>query len=233
MRKEIRYKQALVHFGKLLHEHGYVAATNGNLSARLDGQSLLVTPTSVSKGMMWLQDLIVVDMGGRNLAGRGSVTSEIAMHVLIYRMRSDMNAAVHAHPPVATGYAAAGIPLNPALVCESVIGLRGVPLAPYATPGTADLADTLRPLVPEHEAILIANHGVVTYGEDLLRAYLKMELVEHFATISLVTKLLGQEHLLNAEEMERLREHRQHRSKKSSHFPNAAPSFLPQERMLL
>ena len=98
MRKEIRYKQALVHFGKLLHEHGYVAATNGNLSARLDGQSLLVTPTSVSKGMMWLQDLIVVDMGGRNLAGRGSVTSEIAMHVLIYRMRSDMNAAVHAHP---------------------------------------------------------------------------------------------------------------------------------------
>ena len=149
MRKEIRYRQELVHFGKLLHEHGYVAATNGNLSVRLDGQTLLVTPTSVSKGMTRLQDLIVVDMGGRILAGRGSVTSEIAMHLLIYRMRSDVNAIVHAHPPVATGYAAAGIPLNPALVCEAVIGLRGVPLAPYATPGTA-----------------------VTYGEDLLRAYL-------------------------------------------------------------
>jgi L-fuculose-phosphate aldolase len=172
MRKEIRYRQELVHFGKLLHEHGYVAATNGNLSVRLDGQTLLVTPTSVSKGMTRLQDLIVVDMGGRILAGRGSVTSEIAMHLLIYRMRSDVNAIVHAHPPVATGYAAAGIPLNPALVCEAVIGLRGVPLAPYATPGTADLADALRPLVPEHEAILMANHGMVTYGEDLLRAYL-------------------------------------------------------------
>lgn len=210
MRKEIRYRQELVHFGNLLHEHGYVAATNGNLSVRLDGQSLLVTPTAVGKGMMRLQDLIVVDMGGRNLAGRGRATSEIAMHLLIYRMRSDVNAVVHAHPPVATGYAAAGIPLNPALVCEAVIGLGRVPLAPYAMPGTADLADALRPLVPGHEAILMANHGVLTYGEDLLRAYLRMELVEHFATISLVTKLLGQEHLLNAEEMVRLREQRQH-----------------------
>ena len=106
-------------------------------------------------------------------------------------------------------------------------------MAPYATPGTADLADALRSLVPEHEAILMANHGVVTYGEDLLRAYLKMELVEHFATISLVTKLLGQEHLLNAEEIERLREQRQHRSKNGSHSPNAAHSFFPQQRMLL
>ena len=208
MRKEIRYRQELVHFGKLLHEYGYVAGTDGNLSVRLDSQSLLITPTSVSKGMMRLQDLIVVDMDGRNRTGRGSVTSEIAMHLLIYKMRPDVNAVVHAHPPVATGYAAAGIPLNPALVCEAVIGLRAVPLAPYATPGTLDLADVLRPLVLDHEAILMANHGVVTYAEDLLRAYLKMELLEHFATISLVTKLLGQEHLLAADEIERLQQTR-------------------------
>ena len=210
MKKETRYRQELVHFGKLLHEYGYVAPTDGNLSARLDEQYVLITPTCISKGMMRPQDLIVVDMDGHKVRGGDSVSSEIAMHLLIYSMRSEVKAVVHAHPPVATGYAAAGIPLNPAIVCEAVIGLRAVPLAPYATPGTAELDDVLRPLVAEHEAILMANHGVVTYGEDLLRAYLKMELVEHFATISLVTKLLGQEHLLNAEEIERLREQRQH-----------------------
>lgn len=95
--KEIRHRKELLHFGKLLHENGYVDATDGNLSVRLDGQSLLVTRTSVSKGTMRLQDLIVVDMEGRNLAGRGRVTSEIAMHLQIYRTRSDVNAVVHAH----------------------------------------------------------------------------------------------------------------------------------------
>ena len=204
MKEEIRHRQELVHFGKLLHEHGYVAATDGNLSVRLDGQSVIITPTCISKGMMRPQDLIVVDMDGHTLAGRRGVSSEVAMHLLIYKMRSDVNAVVHAHPPVATGYAAAGIPLNPAIVCEAVIGLGAVPLAPYATPGTSALADVLRPLIPEHQAILMANHGAVTYAEDLLRAYLKMELVEHFARISLVTKLLGHEQLLTAHEIENL-----------------------------
>ncbi len=99
-------RKELVRFGKLLQENGYVAATDGTLSVRLDGQSLLVTATSVSKGMMRLQELMVVDREGRNLAGRGRVTSEIAMHLQIYRMRSDVNAVVPAHPPIATGNAA-------------------------------------------------------------------------------------------------------------------------------
>jgi L-fuculose-phosphate aldolase len=132
------------------------------------------------------------------------VSSEIAMHLLIYKMRTEVHAVVHAHPPVATGYAAAGISLSPALVCEAVIGLGGVPLAEYATPGTPELAEALGPLIPQHEAILMANHGVVTYGEDLLHAYMKMELVEHFARIALVTKLLGQQQLLTTQELEEL-----------------------------
>jgi L-fuculose-phosphate aldolase len=204
MKEDVKYRQDIVHFGKLLHEHGYVAATDGNLSVRLDCQSILITPTCISKGMMRPQDLVVVDMQGHKLAGRRSVSSEIAMHLLIYKMRTGVNAVVHAHPPVATGYAAAGISLNPALVCEAVIGLGGVPLAEYATPGTPELAEALGPLIPQHEAILMANHGVVTYGEDLLHAYMKMELVEHFARIALVTKLLGQQQLLTTQELEEL-----------------------------
>ena len=162
MREETRYRQELVHFGKLLHDYGYVAATNGNLSVRLDSRSILITPTSICKGMMRPRDLIVVDKDGHTVRGRGRVSSEIAMHLLIYSVRPDINAVVHAHPPLATGYASAGIPLNPALVSEAVLGVGGVPLAPYAPPGTVELADALRPLIAEHQAILMANHGVVT-----------------------------------------------------------------------
>ena len=151
----------------------------------------------------------MVEMQGRKLAGRRNVSREIGMHLLIYKMRPDVNAVVHAHPPVATGYAAAGIALNPALVCEAAIGLGAVPLAPYAAPGTPELADVLSPLIPQHEAILMANHGVVTYGEDLHRAYMKMQLVEHFARIGLVTRLLGHEQLLTPQQLEELATARQ------------------------
>jgi len=209
MKEKIRRRHDILRFGMLLHERGFVAATDGNLSVRLDRQSILITPTGISKGMMQPQDLVVVDIEGHKLAGRRSVSSEIALHLLIYKMRPDINAVVHAHPPVATGYAAAGIPLNAALVCEAAIGLGAVPLAPYATPGTPELTDVLGPLIPEHEAILMANHGVVTYGEDLPRAYMKMELVEHFAGIALVTRLLGQQQLLTSEQLEELATARQ------------------------
>jgi L-fuculose-phosphate aldolase len=204
MATEVSQRRAIVHFGKLLHERGYVAATDGNLSVRLNQQSILITPTGISKGMMRPQDLVVVDDKGRKLAGSRNVSSEIALHLLIYRMRDDVNAVVHAHPMVATGYAAAGIGLDTALVSEAFIGLGAVPLAPYATPGTLDLSEAIRPFVLQHQAILLANHGVVTYAEDLAHAYMKMELVEHFATISLVTRLLGQQHPLTQQDLEKL-----------------------------
>jgi len=204
MKKEIEHRQEIVRFGKLLHERGYVAATDGNLSVRLGPQSILITPSCISKGMMRPQDLVVVDLRGHKLAGWRNVSSEIAVHLLIYQMREDVNAIVHAHPPVATGYAAAGISPNPAIVCEAVIGLGHVPLAKYAMPGTPELADALAPFIPHHQAVLMANHGVVTYAEDLPRAYMKMESVEHFARIALVSQLLGQQHLLTAEQVEQL-----------------------------
>ena len=196
----------IVRFGKMLHQNGLVAATDGNISARMSDGTVLCTPTLMSKGMMEGDDLVIVDEHGRKLSGRREASSEIAMHLLIYRERPDVNAVVHAHPPTATGYAAAGIPLDTALCSEIVVTLGSVPLARYGTPGTTELADALSPLIADHQAILMANHGVVTYGEDLLTAYMNMETVEHYAKIALVTHMLGRQEPLTGQHLDKLHE---------------------------
>src|SRR5579863_4709894 len=201
---ERKHREEIVRYGKMLHEHGFVAAMDGNLSVRLTGDRILVTPTCVSKGAMKLADMVVVDLDGERVAGRRNVTSEIGMHLLIYRTRPDVQAIVHAHPPTATGFAAAGIALTEPLVCEVVMGLGCIPLARYGTPGTSELAQTLEPYVPNYDAILMSNHGVVTYGDTLEHAYMKMETVEHFAQIALVTHLLGRQQPLKEVEIEKL-----------------------------
>ncbi len=204
MKSERQHREDIVRFGRMLHQRGYVAATDGNLSVRLDAETVLSTPTGMSKGMLEPEDLVVVDMRGKKITGRRQVSSEIGMHLLIYALRPDAHGVVHAHPPIATGYAAAGLPLNQALVSEIVISLGCIPLARYATPGTPELVAALEPLVPQYDAVLMANHGVVTYGDDLTRAYMKMETVEHFAQIALVTHLLGRQQLLTQEEVGKL-----------------------------
>src|SRR5438552_9672910 len=204
MASERHYRQEIVYFGRMLHECGFVAATDGNLSVRLDSRRILVTPTSISKGRMRPSDLVIVDTEGRQLSGRRDVSSEIGMHLLIYKLRPDVKGIVHAHPPTATGFAASGRALTQPLVCEVVIGLGCIPLARYGTPGTPELTDALEPLVPQYDAILMSNHGVVTYGGDLEHAYMKMETVEHFAQIALVTHLLGRQQPLGSEELEKL-----------------------------
>jgi L-fuculose-phosphate aldolase len=177
---------------------------DGNLSVRLKADRILVTPTGVSKGAMQAGDMEVVDPEGKRISGRRNVTSEIGMHLLIYRMRPDVAAIVHAHPPTATGFAAAGIALTEPLVCEVVMGLGCIPLARYGTPGTSELAQSLEPYVADYDAILMSNHGVVTYGDTLEHAYMKMETVEHFAQIALVTHLLGRQQPLKEVEIEKL-----------------------------
>jgi L-fuculose-phosphate aldolase len=126
------------------------------------------------------------------------------MHLLIYRLRPDIQGVVHAHPPTATGFAAAGMALNQPLVCEVVIGLGSIPLAKYGTPGTPELSEALEPLIPQYDALLMSNHGVVAYGDTLHHAYMKMETVEHFAQIALVTHLLGRQQPLGGEALEKL-----------------------------
>jgi L-fuculose-phosphate aldolase len=201
---ERKHREEIVRYGRMLHARGFVAAMDGNLSVRLDNTRLLVTPTGVSKGAMRPGDMVIVDIDGNQVAGRRSVTSEIGMHLLIYRMRPDVHAIVHAHPPTATGFAAAGMALTEPLVCEVVIGLGCIPLARYGTPGTSELAQTLEPFVPNYDAILMSNHGVVAYAHTLEHAYMKMETVEHFAQIALVTHLLGRQQPLKEGEVEKL-----------------------------
>jgi len=204
MSSERQHRLAIVQFGRRLHAQGFVAATDGNLSVRLDDRRLLVTPTCMSKGSMRPGDMVIVDLDGNRLSGKRHVSSEIGMHLLIYRMRPDVQAIVHAHPTTATGFAASGFALNRPLVCEVVVGLGSIPLARYGTPGTHELSEALEPLVPDHDAILMANHGVVTCGSSLENAFMKMETVEHFAKIALVARLLGHEQPLGEKEVEKL-----------------------------
>jgi len=204
MRNERQSREQIVRYGRMLHERGFVAATDGNLSVRLGENRILSTPTCMSKGGMRPRDLVIVDLAGRLVSGTRRVSSEIGMHLLIYRLRPDVKGIVHAHPPTATGFAAAGVALNQPLVCEVVIGLGSIPLAKYGTPGTDELTDALEPLVPGFDAILMSNHGVVAYGSDLEQAYMKMETVEHFARIALVTHQLGHQEPLGPSELEKL-----------------------------
>lgn len=204
MPSERQYRSQIVSFGRMLHERGYVAGMDGNLSVRLNDQRILVTPTAMSKGSLRESDLVVVDREGRVIQGKRHVSSEVAMHLLIYRLRPDVNGVVHAHPPTATGFAAAGLPLNEPLVCEVVVGLGSIPLARYGTPGTPELGASLEPLIPDYDAILMSNHGVVAYSDTLSHAYMKMETVEHFAQIALVTHMLGRQQPLQADDLEKL-----------------------------
>jgi L-fuculose-phosphate aldolase len=206
MKTEQLYREEIVRFGKLLHQTGMVAATDGNLSVRLENGTILCTPTLMCKGMMETNDLVIVDRKGTKLSGSRNVSSELAMHLLIYSRRPDVGGIVHAHPPTATGFAAAGLALDTALCSEIIVTLGTVPLASYETPGTPELAEALAPLVGDHDAILMANHGVVTYGVDLLNAYMNMETVEHFAKIALVTHQLGQQQKLSDQHVDKLRE---------------------------
>ena len=201
---ERELRQEIIEIGRLVYQKGWVAANDGNITVRLDDERLLCTPTGVSKGMMHPGDLVICDMKGNKILGRLNGTSEIGMHLTVYNLRPDINAVVHAHPPVATGYATSGRALNEALLPEVIIGLGCVPLAGYGLPGTPELTAPLVPLIPKYEALLMANHGAVCYGEDLYKAFFKMETVEHYARIALVAELLGGATVLPRREVDKL-----------------------------
>jgi len=201
---EQQHRQDIVEIGRLVYQKGWVAANDGNITIRLDANRVLATPTGVSKGMMHADDLIIIDMQGAKLAGHRECTTEIAMHLKIYELRPDIQSVVHAHPPVTTGFATAGRPLNLALLPEVVIGLGCVPLASYGLPGTPALSESLVPYIPKYDAIMLGNHGAVSYGEDVYKAFFKMETVEHFARVMLVAELLGGPHVLPKVEVDKL-----------------------------
>jgi len=180
--------------------------TAGNLSVRLDASRLLVTPTGVSKFLLRSADMVIVDLEGKQLNGHRRMTSEVSMHLAIYRHRADVTAVVHSHPPIATAFACVGRGLDEMLCQEAVMTLGVVPLATYAATGTEEVAGSLTPFIPDHDAILLANHGAVTCGRNLLEAFQKMETVEHLAEITLVAHQLGAPRTLEHEQIRQLRE---------------------------
>jgi L-fuculose-phosphate aldolase len=204
MRTEGELRADIVEVGRRLYARGYTASNDGNISVRLDRSRLLMTPKSVCKGFMTADMMCVTDLDGKKLAGDRDPSSEMQMHLEVYRQRPDVNAVVHAHPPVATAFAVAGIPLDRAVLAEVVTTLGSVPIADYATPSTKELPEAVRKYVKAHDGMLLANHGALTLGADLFGAYYKMETIEHFANISFVARMLGGERLLSREEVLRL-----------------------------
>jgi L-fuculose-phosphate aldolase len=188
---EIDLRRQLVRFGRSMHRLGYAPATAGNLSVRLDAHRILATPTGCSKGLLKISDMVIVDTEGNKLSGFRNVTSEIGMHLAVYRLRPDIHAIVHAHPPVATAFAACRKPLDEPICSEIVMTTGVVPLAAYATTGTEEVGASLEPFLPTSDAILLANHGLLTYGETLLDAFMKTESVEHFANVCLLARQIG------------------------------------------
>jgi len=199
---DCRRKLAL--FGRLLHERHYISGCDGNLSVRLSPNCVLITPTGLSKRLMEPQDMVTVDLTGKKIGGIRAPSSEIGMHLTIYNLRPDVSAIVHAHPCTATGFACAGLDLTEPICSELILSLGTVPLARYAPPGSRQLSQILKSFICDHDAILLQNHGVVTYSQTLEQAYLNMETVEHCAQVMLATRLLGGSVPLSEREARRL-----------------------------
>jgi L-fuculose-phosphate aldolase len=187
-----------------LYQKGFVTATDGNVSARLRNGNILTTTTSINKGRVTEADLVEVTLQGEAVVAHRKPSMELGMHLFIYQQRSDVEAVVHAHPPYATGFATARIALDKNILPEVVFGLGSVPLAQYATPSTGEVAESIAPFVQTSNAILLQNHGVVTYGADLDDAFFKMEKVEHAAHIAFVARMLGGERQLSPNEVAKL-----------------------------
>jgi L-fuculose-phosphate aldolase len=203
-RAEDAFRADIVEVGRRMYNRAYVASNDGNISIRLDDATILTTPKSVSKGFMTLDMMVVVDLDGKKIRGTRDASSELLMHLEVYRNRPDVRAVVHAHPPTATGFAVAGIPLDRAVLAEVVTTLGSIPIAEYGTPSTPELPAAVRKYIKAHDGLLLANHGALTVAGDVYAAYYKMETIEHFAKISLVARQLGREHLLSREEVLRL-----------------------------
>lgn len=203
-KNEGEHRRDICTVGRWLYEREYIVACEGNLSVRLQDGRIMATPTCMSKGMLSPEDLVIIDLEGRQLGGTKKVSSEVLMHLLYYRMRPDVKAVCHAHPVTATGFAAAGRALDQALLPEVIIGLGQVPLVRYGTPGTPELSQALEPYVEHYDALLLANHGAVTCGPDLLTAFFRMETLEHAAKILLAAESAGTSKLLSSREVAKL-----------------------------
>lgn len=199
-------KRDICEIGRRMYESGFVAANDGNISVRIAEDRIVVTPTLVSKGFMKPSMLATVDLDGRVVRGRMKPSSELKMHLAVYRAKPEIRAVVHAHPASATGFAVAGRALDRAYMPELLVNLGAVPLAPYATPSTEEVPQSIEGLVESHGAALLANHGVIAWGRDLYEAYSRLETVELYAKILIAALAVGEPQPIAADKLEALQE---------------------------
>ena len=196
-------RRELIKICHLMYERSYVVSSDGNVSVQLDDGRVLATPTMTCKGRMTEDLIAITDLEGRPLNDTRA-SSELAMHLLIYRERPDVKAVCHAHPPHGTAFAVAGLPIDQPILSEVILTLGCVPLAEYGTPSTQELTDAMRPLVKHHNALLMANHGAVAYGADLWQAWDRLETLEHTAKIAILSRILGGSRNLPPDAIEKL-----------------------------
>lgn len=189
-----------------LYNNGYVAALDGNVSVRLDDNSILITPSAKCKGNLTEQDLIVVDNNGNIIEGNGKISTESKLHLFAYKNRTDINAVIHAHPVYATAFAAMGEDFTKPIFPEVVLTLGKVHLCKYATPSTNEVTDSMNPYIEYANALLLENHGAVTFGKNLEDAFNKMEKLEHTAKIISVIRSMGKENLIPLNKLSQLYE---------------------------
>lgn len=188
---EYKLKEQICDIGRRVYAKGFAAANDGNITIRLNENEVLCTPTMVSKGDLKPEDICKVDLEGNQLAGTKKRTSEVLLHLAVYKVRPDVKGVVHCHPPHATAFAVAREPIPKCILPEVEVFLGEVPMAVYETPGTQKFADTIVPYVKDCNTIILANHGTVTFGPDLQKAYWNSEIIDAYCKILLLAKQLG------------------------------------------
>jgi L-fuculose-phosphate aldolase len=197
-------REAICEVGRRLYARNLVAATDGNISVRIEEDRYVCTPSGISKGYMRPEDLVIADGRGEQVSGGGRVTSEFFTHLAAFEERPDIAAVVHAHPPYATAMTIAGLGMTDPVVPEVIMGLMAIPTTEYATPGSREGADVVRPWICDYDAVLLDCHGALTVGRDVFEAYLRLEKVEHTAQVLHAAHALGRVRRLEPEAVKKL-----------------------------
>jgi L-fuculose-phosphate aldolase len=198
---EHQVRQDICDIGQKMYDKGFVAANDGNISVRLTDDIIIVTPTAISKGSMDPDSMVKMNIDGEILSGRSKPSSEVKMHIEVYNQSRDIRSVVHAHPPMSTAFAVARRPLDKPIISEAIMGLGVVPVAKYAKPGTSEVPQSVSPYVKDYNAVLLANHGLLTWGTDITQAFFRMESAEHYAKILYYLEKIGEPQELNCSEV--------------------------------
>ncbi|MFQ5646991.1 MAG: class II aldolase/adducin family protein [bacterium] len=216
--QEQKCRRETVRICHQIYRQGFVAATDGNISARIKKDRILTTPTGVSKGSVTEDDLVITDLEGNRISGKREPSSEIRIHLCVYNMRPDVKAVIHAHPPISTAFSIAGVSIAQCILPEVILTLGSIPTTRYATPTTEEGPEVVTEYIGNYDAMILDHHGSLTVGRNLEEAYLRLEKVEHAAEITLYARQLGPVRQLDRQQVDRLLSMRKEMGKKLPDF---------------